>query len=503
MTSKAHQLPLIPERYVNAKSAETVSISNFVEPSGWNEQFPAYAHQLRGLLWMYFAEKGVLADEVGLGKTIQTLLLVQFLKSRKQPHRTIIVCGPRTVTQWRDEAKKFTNLSVAVAQGEKTWRISQYHQNWDILILSYPILLRDISILASLYKDVVVYDEGSAFRHHEIKTKAAALELSKNTPRVIILDATPIQNSLMDLHSLFEVLHLENFPSKISFERSYVLRGAKDRRGFRPIVGYKNTSQLKSHVYPYILRRRSNEITDEKTARGVTLPTVIPDRKILELYPEQQKIYSDARTGLIELWDKGLKHEVRAHFHHLLYAADWTGYFPGDTHNKSIKLDVIMDLLNNELSGEQVVIYSRYLGIIEELQRRLTRSNITYSRYTGKESIQQTDLAQKSFKSGESRILLGTSSLERGLNLQNARYLICIDQLLNPQRLTQLVGRIRRIGSKYDRVTVIMLLADKTIEIKLDKAMSQRSAVSDFMLEEHNEIFERLTDAELAEFIRD
>ena len=88
-------------------------------------------------------------------------------------------------------------------------------------------------------------------------------------------------------------------------------------------------------------------------------------------------------------------------------------------------------------------------------------------------------------------------AIERGLNLQFAGYLICLDSMFNPQRMEQLLGRLRRIGSSHNQVMFIRLVSTGTVEEKLESLLSTRAAISDYVLDEESELFDKLSTAEL------
>jgi len=100
-------------------------------------------------------------------------------------------------------------------------------------------------------------------------------------------------------------------------------------------------------------------------------------------------------------------------------------------------------------------------------------------------------------------VLVGTTAIERALNLQKSAYLINVNQLWNPQRMEQLLGRIRRFGSEHARVVVVNLLCSDTVEQKMQKILSERAAVADYVFNETNELFEALTDEQLIALIQD
>jgi SNF2 family DNA or RNA helicase len=97
--------------------------------------------------------------------------------------------------------------------------------------------------------------------------------------------------------------------------------------------------------------------------------------------------------------------------------------------------------------------------------------------------------------------MLGTSALERSLNLQNANILVNVDMLMNPSRMRQLAGRVRRAGSKHSHIFIFNLLTTNSQEERYEKVLASRAAMSDYIFNETSEMFAKLTPMELLSLI--
>lgn len=89
---------------------------------------PLFRHQRVGAAWLYLASKGLLADETGLGKTVQTLALIALLKHLRQPARTLVVCLPGAIEDpWLRDCRRFApRLVVEPATGSRYQRLERY-----------------------------------------------------------------------------------------------------------------------------------------------------------------------------------------------------------------------------------------------------------------------------------------------------------------------------------------------------------------------------------------
>ena len=530
---------MLSERYQTAlaikEGQRKVKLPELV---GWS---PDPSHRLRpfqelGVAYLYVARKGILADPVGLGKTPQALGLIQLLKSVGKPYRTIVfVRSYNMQLQWQSEIHKFTDLRPMVVDGEKSDRLSQYSSWWEVLICRYSLLLRDVKVLQQLGYDQIICDEpsdaGVGIHHHSTKTAKAIKLLTKDCDRVVGLDATPIQNSLLDMYSLQDAFRMGVFGALGEFEMNYVRREpikVKRGRSFIPatkIVGYRNMADFKTRIWPYVLRRRISEVEAE-------LPDVQTVDIWLELSAVQRRYYNEARSGLITLWEANpvverdaegrvlrttVMHQgetmtlpqrsrrIKAGFHHLQYSCDTTLAFDR-TKPESVKLDWLVRTLTNSLNGRKVIVFAKYLVGIAHIENRLTEAGVRYCKYVGQPGMskeEQSESVRLFWHDDNVQVLLGTSAMERGLNLQKSAYLINFNQMWNPTRMLQLLGRIRRMGSEHSKVMVVNLLTENTIEATLQKLLRQRAAVADYVWDEDNDLFESLSDGELMNLIQE
>lgn len=448
--------------------------------------------------------------------TIQTLALIQLLRSRGEPFRTLVVTLPgKLAHQWQEEAAAYLpTLDVKVTTGElrRPQRAEVYSGWWDVLVTTYPLLLRDSDLIAEQEYDMVVFDESSYLRNHVIKTRLHAARVVKGRGRRVLLDATPVQSSMNDLHSQLELIGMNVFGPLPVFEARYLrTQKMKGRRGQTTtvVVGYNHWDELVSKVDPFILRRRRD---DPDVA--LELPPVVPlgdpaseDPFLVsvDLGQHQRQVYENAKAGFVELRKAGVHRQVlMSSFHDVRRACSSTMFSEDPPH--SSKIEWLLNWLRTDMAPEpgrplqKVIVYASYVSVVEHVMRALHDADIPAVRYTGQEDDAAKAHAYRLFREDPRvQVLVGTSSVERGLNLQVASALISFDQLPNPQRTIQLVGRLQRIGSLADRILVGHLVATNTIEEKMASIIARRAAVPDALFGENTEIFRTLSDRELDE----
>ena len=138
-------------------------------------------------------------------------------------------------------------------------------------------------------------------------------------------------------------------------------------------------------------------------------------------------------------------------------------------------------LLTGDLESEKVVIFCQFTNTVAALSARLARRGIKHVKIWGRDTRPTSRAtAQNQFWDDPgTRVLIGTTAIEQSLNLQVSRFLINIDQIINPARMQQLAGRIRRDGSRYQSVYVVNLFARGTQEEAYLDILRREQALAD------------------------
>lgn len=205
-------------------------------------------------------QQGVLlADEVGLGKTIEAaLVLCQYWAERRR--KLIIVCPASLRKQWSQElADKFALPSVvmdasAVKKSGYTDHgyLSQLAGK-TIIIMSYPYAAKLADTLVGFNWDLLVIDEAHKLRnaHRSSNRMGQALKRGFNGTRKLLLSATPLQNSLMELYGLSTLLDEHLFGDEASFRKQYMTTGA-DMDALRQRLSSFSKRTLRRQVLEYV-----------------------------------------------------------------------------------------------------------------------------------------------------------------------------------------------------------------------------------------------------------
>ena len=481
-----------------------------------------FSHQRVGVTWLYLRGSGLLADLPGVGKTNQTLGLAALLKERGELNkRMLIVCQTPAVLQWLAEAQRWVPKlrTDAVYSGlTKAKRVQKYVQDFDLMIIGYHMLLQDWQMLEKLDIGCLIIDDVDPLLNHDTQTHSRLVTLSQNADRVIVMNATAIQTKLEQVHAAllpaggFEVFGtLKNFEYRYFRQERERVQLPSGRIVTRDVnQGYKNGEELRKKLGPLYLRRKYEDLTD------VRMPELMPPKHVwLDMHPEQRKRYEELRAGVLRLKTEEGAENVRkvkalaiVTYGQQICAGlpalkNKDGAFEPDGKQASVKLDWLVTQVTEAWPDRKVVCFIKNIGMVRAAEARLNAKGVGVAKIWGPEaSARHREMEKERFwRDPECRVMLGTSSIERSLNLQNANILVNVDSILNPARMTQIAGRIRRAGSAHQHIWVFNLFCRDTQEDKYLDVLKRRQAVADFTWGEQSELYEALTSVELLSLI--
>lgn len=473
---------------------------------------PLKPFQVQGMFFIKEAKKCILADATGLGKTAQCVSLFQWLEHKGVPdNRWLLVVPPTTIFQWSAEFEKFSSLPTPVLgiYGRRQRLANYIHGFWQFMVISYQVLQRDWEYISQLGIRNWVFDDAHYFRHHDTKTARIVKHLTRYADRIVLATATPMQKDPRDLHSLLEALGMNRyFGSLTGFTNRYcVIRRTKHKKRNGQVwweeefLGIKNRDELKRKLRPFIIKRGFKDVGEE-------LPDLTVCPTFLDMSPKQKHLYNQLRKKILKAYDAGLMSDteiLNTGFHTMRKICNGTRAV-GMVEDLSVKLDAVMHFIQNRLGDEKLLIYTFYKANVRTLSERLRNAGIlSFATFTGDDpSKEYREETKKRFLDRDSdlKILIGTDALRVGLNLQSSRYLIMLDLIMNAQEMTQLVGRLRRMGSVHHKIIVYPLITRGTIEESLYRSLHYESAIFDELFDERSDLFPRLTALQLATILR-
>ena len=478
-------------------------------------------HQRVGIPWLYLKKSGLLADTMGSGKTIHAAgLIAMLLETGEIPTvgRAIVVPRAPALFQWRDQLQRMIpSLNILVANGTRRQRIQQYLNGWDVLLIGPETLRNDYEQLERFPLALFMADDIDQLRDAgmtDIRKKAITSyvmdRMGSHADRYVIMSGTPLQKRLLELHSVLDGVGGEQaLGSREYCEARYVRKeltidfdrnsGKEFKR--QKVVGYKNLDEFKRKIAPLVLRR--TEFDD------VEMPTIVPNDVMLDLYPTQRAKYDELRRGVLRIIkEDGVQVKRTTAMSKLHYGAaicaGLAALGEADAPRTSMKLDwVIEKITEGELSEEKVVVFANLKNTVRALQSRLSTAGGGFVTVWGEDQDKERRAAAQGrfWDDASCRVLIGTRAIEQSLDLQVSRHLVNIDMILNPARMEQLAGRVRRDGSAFTHVFVHNLLTVNTQEERYLPLLEREAALAGHIWDEDSPLFQSLSPMALLQLI--
>jgi superfamily II DNA or RNA helicase len=379
-------------------------------------------YQRQGIKFLQDNEHALLADDMGTGKTVMTIIALKILIQQTKVHHALILCPRSVLYQWKEHLDKWAPelTSYLIRSPHRGVRTTLWHTPMHIYITSYDTLRSDIENdvfpkeSIKLF-DVVVLDEA----HHIKNMKSSRFRAIKKLQpkRRWALTGTPIQNKIDDLASIFE----------------FVYPGYLTSFDLRP-------EQIQARIKPYFLRRRKKEVMPE-------LPPKIPETVELELDDEQEIAYRQAEAGIREelsaLGDKVTKQHI---FAKLTILKQICNFAPRKL--SSPKTELLKERIETIIeSGDKVIVFSQFVDEgVSKLEKILEPYGVAKI-VGGQTDANRNSEVEKFKKNPDIPILIASvRSGGEGLNLTEASYVVHFDHWWNPAVMWQAEDRVHRYG---------------------------------------------------------
>lgn len=488
---------------------------NFVD---WTPELPLRDHQLIALGFLMLTPRAFIFDATGTGKTASALGYLNLLEQKgiigdyPSKRAIVITTAPNVRMTWEvDGFEKFVpKMRVANGKLTKQKRFELYNDpSWRVLVTNYESVRQDVGLLEQLDFSVAIFDEADVLKNANAQTTEAIRRVTGSCDRRVAMTATPLTDkTLVGMYSLLEVMGIEkdfagsksafeNYYHEFEYEEIWLKQWDQQRkkkvakkRIVKKLKSLRNVNEFREQLRPYYIRRTVKD-----------LPNNIPETKVINKYleptKEQERLYKQAKKGFMQLDPSkpGNTAEIDRAWDHLRKICINTGLVGGP--DSSAKMDFLQDKLQTAWVEDKVVVFTNFLESARLLGERLKKEKIGYVTIIGSTSEKKREEAIKKFREDpDVKVLIGTRTLVRGLNLQNARIQVSLDLLFNPGEVAQIAGRIARDGSLHDECLVVNLFIYGSLEHAMYKYVSSKQAVSDFVLGEKSNIFKSLTPKE-------
>ena len=459
-------------------------------------------YQKEGVKWLYTIYKcdlgGILADEMGLGKTLQAIIFLRKLLQEKPEAKILIVSPTSLVYNWEKEFQKFAPelKYVAVAENKKKRQeIMQNFDNYNIFITTYGLVRNDNDEYENKEFEVCIIDEAQAIKNYQAGMTKEIKKIKARTK--IALTGTPLENSVLELWSIFDFIMPGYLNSIVRFREAYGIKDVdKD--------SLKRLDNLNYQIRPFILRRKKKEVSKE-------LPDKIEQIEYLEMTETEKAMYQSLVEYTKEEIDNIIASEgfSKARFKivtlltRLRQLCISPALLDKDYKESSVKIKRLLEIVKELIKdNHKILIFSSFKSAVELVKTQLDAESISNYVIDGSVSGKERVMLVDAFNKDKTNCFLITlKSGGTGLNLTSADIVIHLDVWWNPQAENQATDRAHRIG-QTKKVTVLKLINKGTVEEKIIELQEKKRILSDNLIEGKNTMtLDTLTEEELTNLL--
>lgn len=421
--------------------------------------------------------RAILADEVGLGKTIEAGLLLKEYLFRNLVKKVLILVPSSLVNQWMKEL--YEKFYIATTTYRKNYRWEDH----PIMITSLDLAKRSPhrEAILQIDYDLVIVDEAHRLKNKDTLNYQFVRALKKKY--CLLLTATPIQNNMLELFNLVSIIKPGFLGNYTTFKKRYMK------------ADYKKKAQLHQLIQHVMVRnRRKDTILDDVKRKITTI--------WLQFSEEEQQVYESLAnrlqhmaafaklTYLKELCSSreacylSLQKNMTEPSETITSLMDKIATLPH--HTKAKKLVELIKSFGNE----KVIVFTQYRATQYYLQWYLQQHEISAISFSGGLKRGRKDWIQQLFKD-RYQVLIATEAGGEGINLQFCSYMVNYDLPWNPMHIEQRIGRIHRFGQEND-VKIYNFALRNTLEEHVIHLLYEKIDIFERVIGELDDILERL-----------
>ncbi|MCF7617832.1 SNF2-related protein [Bacillus sonorensis] len=445
--------------------------------------------------------KAILADEVGLGKTVEAGLILKEYMIRGLAKKILILVPASLVSQWVKELRdKF--LIPAVEQKK-----SYVWEQCDVVVSSLDTAKRSPhrETVLSIQYDVVIIDEAHKLKNNKTKNYEFVRNLKKKY--CLMLTATPIQNKIDEIFNLVSLLKPGHLGNESNFNKDYS----------KQINSAEAHERLKSLINKVMIRNRRQDTGITWTKRHVETVPISFSPTEQALYDEITSLKKDHRhsAGMFSIMTLereccSSREAVYMTLKNMLDRKDREAPVIGEAaihqlinrvnevtqNSKAMKVVELIQELN-----DKVIIFTEYRATQIYLQWFLQQNGISSVPFRGGFKRGKKDWMKDLFR-GKVQVLIATEAGGEGINLQFCNKIINYDLPWNPMRLEQRIGRIHRLGQERD-VYIYNMATKHTVEEHILKLLYEKIHLFEKVVGDLDDILTKIEVGHFEEHLHD
>lgn len=465
-------------------------------PAGLQAVMRPYQH--KGFEWMVLLSKigagACLADDMGLGKTLQTIAFLQHSFNADPKARFLILAPLSLVFNWKEEIAKFAPaLSVYVFHQNNRSIKDFISTETNVMISSYGTARSAVDELSVIQWHTVVIDESHNIKNPTAQITKAVYKLS--AANRIALSGTPVMNNTFDIFSQLNFLLPGLLGGPEFFKREYAIPIDRDR-------SEEKTNALQKVTAPFVLRRTKKQVAAD-------LPDKTESILWCEMEDAQRQVYDAIKNQIKSSVFLNIEREgfSKAKFSILqgimklrqVCCAPQLLKDEEFTTTESIKLDMLMQELKNNVQDSKSLVFSQYLGMLNMIAQECEAQQTPYLYFDGSTPLDKRAEMVKTFQdedSPEKVFLISLKAGNAGLNLTAAEYVFLMDPWWNNAVEQQAIDRTHRIGQTKN-IFAYKLICRNTIEERIIELQKRKKQLSEELVSEEEGFVKNLSEEDI------
>lgn len=439
--------------------------------------------------------KAILADEVGLGKTIEAGLILKEYMIRGLVKKVLILVPASLVSQWTFELTTKFYIPATAFRKSYSW------EQVDVIVSSIDTAKRSPhrEIVLNTEYDLIIIDEAHKLKNNKTKNYEFVQQLKKRF--CLLLTATPIQNRMDEIFNLVSLLKPGHLGNEEHFEQYYSSKrkGVENEEALRKLINMVMVRNRRSdtkiewpkrHVHTIFVdlnqqeRSLYNSILNKRDATSFSSLTLLR-----EACSSREAVY----FSLQKLVEKRKNEDIPPD-PHIDNIIDCINCIPFNSKAQKA-LEIIKEI------NDKVIIFTEYRASQMYLQWFLKQHNISSVPFRGGFKRGKKDWMRDLFQH-HAQVLIATEAGGEGINLQFCNTMINYDLPWNPMRLEQRIGRIHRLGQQQD-VHIYNMVTKNTVEEHIMKLLYDKIQLFERVIGELDEILTRIDLKNIEDHIQD
>jgi SNF2 family DNA or RNA helicase len=473
-------------------------------------RFEPFDYQLRAaaVVLRQMGGRALLADEVGLGKTIEAGIVLTELRQRGLAASVLVLTPAGLVGQWSEELERKFALPTIIATRSHTPAEALPGEGDDPVLIASLALARRAPLsdaLAEREWDLVVVDE--AHRVRNPRTASSRLVRSLRTRFLLLLTATPVENRLEDLFHLVSLVRPGHLGTLAEFRAHHAPAGpgGDDRRpparessgegGSSPVAAL---ADLRRALRAVMVRHRRSDVALMLPKRLAETRLVVPSHEEAVLYAAiSNRVREQGRSApgreLVLQHLQRLAGSTAQAVAPALERAGWADLAAGARSVRDCaKTELLGTLLDRHLAaGEKVIVFTSFRDTLAHLAAWAGSTGRRCAQYHGSLTRHEKDAAIAKF-ADDADVLLSTESAGEGRNLQFCHAMINFDLPWNPMQIEQRLGRVHRIGQTHE-VVLTNIAAKGTLEERILSVLHTKLNIFELVVGELDMVLGRVS----------